>query len=190
MISNSMTYVLKSTQPCNFSFDKPGDMQPGGRPLLPLYTPLYKQHNDFFKILIWSAGISIVLSQFRKKKFKQKTKDASWACKGLRERYIDFESLGNNFSVWLRVQNMITVSEGYVPSVKADLLKFCVRQQQGFTDLIENKITSLASDETQFGLIVKFSITRKQWNLIHGTSFQTEGACHSWHKQWSNKRRL
>ena len=57
---------------------------------------------------------------------------------------------------------MITVSEGYVPSVKADLLKFCVRQQQGFTDLIENKITSLASDETQFGLIVKFSITRKQ----------------------------
>ena len=27
-----------------------------------------------------------------------------------------------------------------------------------FTDLIENEITSLAIDETQFGLIVKFSI--------------------------------
>ena len=29
-----------------------------------------------------------------------------------------------------------------------------------FTDLIENEITSLASDETQFGLMIKFSIFR------------------------------
>ena len=156
MISNSMTYVLKSTQPCNFSFDKPGDMQPGGRPLLPLYTPLYKQHNDFFKILIWSAGISIVLSQFRKKKFKQKTKDASWACKGLRERYIDFESLGNNFSVWLRVQNMITVSEGYVPSVKADLLKFCVRQQQDLPIWLKIKLPAWPVMKHNLGLLLSF----------------------------------
>ena len=32
---------------------------------------------------------------------------------------------------------------------------------------------------------------QKQWDTIHGTLFQTEWACHSWHKQWSNdKRRL
>ena len=65
-------------------------------------------------------------------------------------------------------------SEGYLHN--ADLLKFAQKIKTRFTDFIANEITSLASVfvlKTQFGLIVKFSIIRKNENTIYGTLFQT-----------------
>ena len=57
------------------------------------------------------------------------------------------------------------VPKGYL--YKADLLKFAQKTKPRLTDLIENEITSLESVETQFGLIVKFSIIRNnRWNTI------------------------
>ena len=53
----------------------------------------------------------------------------------------------------------MTVPEGY--PYKADLLKFAQKKKTEFTDLIENKIAGLTCIKTQFGLLVKFSITRK-----------------------------
>ena len=54
---------------------------------------------------------------------------------------------------------MMTVSEGYLLS-KPGSSEILRRKTIRFTDLIENEITSLASDETQFGLMVKFSVIR------------------------------
>ena len=54
---------------------------------------------------------------------------------------------------------MMTVSEGYLLS-KPGSSEILRKTTMRFTDLIENEITSLACDETQFGLMIKFSIFR------------------------------
>ena len=56
---------------------------------------------------------------------------------------------------------------------KGGLLQFARKTEARFTDLIENKIASLRSIKTQFGLLVKFSIIRDNVTIL-GPLFLSE----------------
>lgn len=74
-------------------------------------------------------------------------------------REFDFRIVRNNFNEWLRVWKM-TVPGGY--GYKADLLRFAQNTKNRFIDVCEYEFRGLRSIKIQFGLIVKFSMTRNE----------------------------
>ena len=69
----------------------------------------------------------------------------------------DFQFVRTNFNEWLHVWKM-AVPEAY--KFKADLLKFAQKTRERVEKVIENEIKTLKSIKMQFGLNVKFLITR------------------------------
>ena len=107
--------------------------------------------------------------ELRNGRLKQKTKDASWACKGLRERYIDFESLRNNFSVCF-VYRIWWLFQKVIYCQSPDLLKCCARQQQDLLIWLKIKLPAWRVMKHNLGLLLSFQSSEttrhNKWNIV------------------------
>ena len=72
------------------------------------------------------------------------------------KKRFDFEIARTNFNKWLRVWKM------NVPAGNRDLLKFFQKPKTRFIDVWEKKVGTLKSVKIQFGLLVRFSMSRNE----------------------------